>query len=369
MQRRRATALIAGSLLLAAACFAGGCGPAQEGQGQGEPSSGQSCIPVSTAEVRSRSLKETVSGIGSLQPYRQARIRPEVAGIVEEVHFREGEKVEKGDLLFSLDDDRFRDRLRARRAALQEAQAQLENAERTYRRRQKLFERSLGTEEARDEAETALQAARAKTGRLKAEIAEIREILEDTRIRAPFSGYIGERKVDPGNWVDVGTALVELVRIDRLKLSFTIPERYTGRAREGQKVAIRSQAYPDRTFSGSVYFVSPSIRQNTRDLLIKAHVDNSERRLKPGGFASVELTVGTRQEVPVLPEEALIATRSGYMVFVVENSRARARDVRIGLRRPGRVEIRKGLKPGQTVVRTGHISVTEGAKVCPEGQG
>lgn len=367
MRRTCAGALILGLLVLAGTCLLEGCGRAQE-EGRQEGSSKERCIPVSTATVRSRTLKETVSGIGSLEPAQHAWIRPEVAGIVEKVHFQEGQQVERGDLLFSLEDDRYRDRLQARRAALQEARAQLDNARRTYTRRQRLFEKDLGTEESRDEARTALEAARAKMDRLQAEINELQEILEDTRIRAPFDGYTGARRVDAGNWVDVGTQLVEMVQTDRLKLAFTIPERYIGRAREGQTVSIRSQAYPERAFSGSVYFVSPSIRESTRDLLIKAYVDNPGHRLKPGGFASVELTVGTRQEVPVLPEEALIATRSGYMVFVVENSRARAREVRIGLRRPGLVEIRKGLQPGQRVVRTGHISVTEGARVCPKEQ-
>jgi membrane fusion protein (multidrug efflux system) len=287
-----------------------------------------------------------------------------VAGIIREIHFEEGQPVAEGELLFSLEDEKIRERSKARQAALKEARAELENARRTFRRRQRLFEQDLGTEESRDAAETALEAAKARVDRLLAEIGEIKEILRDTRIKAPFAGTLGERKVDPGDWVDVGTPLVYLVDPKRLQTSFTVPERYAERVQEGQPIEITTPGHSERAFSGEVYFVSPQIEVSTRKLLVKAYVENAERILRPGGFASVELTVGTRQEAVVIPEEALIPTRSGYQVFVVQEGRAKSRTVSIGLRKPGIVEVRQGLQAGEKIISSGHISAREGSRVC-----
>lgn len=299
-----------------------------------------------------------------MEAVQAVQIRPEVAGLVRQVHFQEGQRVEKNELLFSLEDAKIQERFKARQAALEEARAELENARRTFKRRQRLFEKNLGTEESRDAAETALQAAKARVDRLLAEIGEIRETLQDTRIKAPFAGFLGERQVDSGDWVDVGTPLVSLVDPERLKTSFTVPERHGKRVQEGQSIRVTTPSHPEREFPGEVYFVSPQIEVRTRKLLVKAYVDNEKLILRPGGFASVELKVKTRRNAVVIPEEALIPTRSGYQVFVVRDERAESRTVSIGLRKPGIVEIKNGLQAKEQVISAGHISVQEGARVC-----
>lgn len=323
------------------------------------------CVPVQTATVETRNLKETVRGIGSLEAIQEVMIRPEINGLLEAAHFEEGSRVEKGELLFSLDDNKIREQLRAKQAALEEARANLENARLVYNRRERLYKQKLGTEAARDEAEARFKALSAQVERLKAEIAGTRESLADTRIKAPFDGLIGERHVDAGEWVSAGTALAPLVQVERLKIAFTVPEKHAGRVAPGQAVEVRAPAAPGKMFTGSVYFASPIIRQDTRTLLVKAYLDNPEATFLPGGFASVDLVLEVRKDRPVIPEEALIPTRTGYMVFVVDKSRkARSRSVEVGLRHPGIVEITKGVKPGDTVIQAGHISVKEGDRVC-----
>ncbi len=322
------------------------------------------CVPVETAPASQQDLAETISAVGTLEAVQAVQIRPEVAGLVRQVHFQEGQRVEKNELLFSLEDAKIQERFKARQAALEEARAELENARRTFKRRQRLFEKNLGTEESRDAAETALQAAKARVDRLLAEIGEIRETLQDTRIKAPFAGFLGERQVDSGDWVDVGTPLVSLVDPERLKTSFTVPERHGKRVQEGQSIRVTTPSHPEREFPGEVYFVSPQIEVRTRKLLVKAYVDNEKLILRPGGFASVELKVKTRRNAVVIPEEALIPTRSGYQVFVVRDERAESRTVSIGLRKPGIVEIKNGLQAKEQVISAGHISVQEGARVC-----
>lgn len=322
------------------------------------------CVPVQTTTVEAMDLERKVRAIGTLEAIQQVMIRPEVNATVEAVHFEEGSRVDKGELLFSMDDDKIKDRLQGQLAALEEAKANLENAKLVYDRRLRLYKQDLGTEESRDEARARYKALLARVDRLQAEIEGIEETLSDTRIKAPFAGFIGERFVDPGEWVDVGTQLAPLVETDRLKIAFTIPERYLGQARPGQTIRLTAPAFPDKAFAGEVYFVSPIIRQDTRSLMVKAYMENPKRMLAPGGFASVDLIVDTLKQRPVVPEEALVPTRTGYMVYIVESDKAVGRDVDIGLRQPGIVEITKGAEPGDTIIQSGHIAVSEGDTVC-----
>lgn len=350
-------------LLVIAAIGCNGAGNGQSAGTENETES-ESCVPVDMAEVQTQDLQRIVGGIGTLEARQRVMIRPEVGGVLEAVHFEEGNAVEKNELLFSIDDDKIKDELDARQAGLEEAKANLENARLVYKRRQRLFKKDLGTEAARDEARARYQALSAQVKRIRAEIEGIKETLADTKIRAPFDGVAGERLMDPGELTEKGAPLVSMVETGQLKIAFTVPERYLGQVQKGQQVQLTVSAFPGETFSGSVYFISPHIRQDTRSLLVKAHIDNDDLRLSPGGFAAVELVTATRRDRPVIPEEALVSTRRGYMVFVVKDQHAKGRDVGIGLRNPGIVEITKGLKPGETIVRAGHISVNEGAKVC-----
>lgn len=324
----------------------------------------QECIPVDLTEVRTTDLEETIAGIGTLEARQKVTLKPEIAGIIEQVHFEEGSQVRKNQLLVSIEDDTYQAQLRAKEAALSRTRAELANQERIYERRKRLFAQNQISEEVKDEAETRLETARANVNRLLAEIDQIEQTLEDTRIRAPFDGIAGELMVDAGNWVDAGTSLAPIVQSKELDIAFTLPEKFTGSVQTGQQATVRVPAYPDMDFKGRVFFVSPQIAVSSRTLLVKARLQNQEQMLRPGGFASVELRVGTRSNIKVIPEEALIPTRTGYMVFVVQDDRAHGREVEIGLRKPGTVEIKKGLEKGQTIIRSGHINVHEGAQVC-----
>lgn len=319
-------------------------------------------VPVDTVRARRTTLEETVEGIGSLEALERVGIKPEVPGKVAGIHFREGSRVQEGQLLITLRSEIARHRLQARRAALDEARAQLENAKQTYRRRKKLYEQNLVSVEARDQARTSFEAARARVDRLEAEVEGIREELEDTRLTAPFTGLVGDRRVDTGEVIPTGMSLVTLVRTGNLKVSFTVSERYAGTLQPGQPVRVSVDAFPDETFPGRVNFVSPEVRPASRDLLVQARVNNPENRLRPGNFASVEVVVDERTDAVVVPEEALVPMQEGFALFVVdpESSAAERRDVTVGLRQPGLVEITDGLRADELVVRRGHLDLSDG---------
>ncbi len=347
---RRMAALV---LLLLGAC-GGDAGPADEA----EPP-----VRVRVAEVREQTLMETVRGIGTLRALQTVELRPEIPGRVTRIAFEEGGQVERGALLFELDTRKLTQELEARRAALEAAEARQHNAERELARVERLFEQQVATEDVRDQAATDLRAARAEVNRLRSEVNLARERLADARIHAPFDGSIAEALVDEGDYVQAGALLTTLYRTDQLEIDFTLPERHMGRIEPGQPVELAVTAYPDRTFSATTTFVSPSVSERSRDILVKARFDNPNALLKPGTFATALLTVGRRQAL-VIPEEALVPTRQGYIVFVVgEDGRAETRRVSIGLRNPGLVQITDGVRRGERVVRTGHLRLAEGSPV------
>ncbi len=335
--------------------------------GQGDAAAGSARerprVPVSLTSVESATLQETVFGVGTLLAAAQVEIVTEISARVRTIHFEEGSLVEEGDLLFELDDDRLQQQLAARLAALQAAEVRERNASRILERRLWLSERAAVAEEDRDQAQAELDTAVAEKQRLDAEVALIRRELRDTKIDAPFAGAVSDRFVDRGAYVSVGTPMARLYQIDPLEMNFYLPERHLGRVRRGQAVAIHVAAYPEEPFEGEIQFVSPAVDESTRQFLVKAAVSNEDLRLKPGGFATAIVTIGQREDRPVIPEESLVATRRGYMVFVIEDDVAVGRDVRTGLRQDGRVEITDGLEIGESVVREGHLRLSGGDAV------
>ena len=347
----RSLAALAALLLLTA------CGrPAENAPGEESP------VRVQVATATERTMAETVRGIGTLRALQTVELRPETAGRITRIPVGEGEPVAAGELLFELDTRKLDRELRGRAAALEAAEARLENAERELRRAERLFAQNVATEDDRDQAATEVRAARAEVERLESEVSLGRERLADMRIEAPFAGMISEALVDPGDFVMAGEQLATLYRADALEIEFTLPERHSGRVASGQPVDLRVSAWPERSFSATTTFVSPGVSDDTRDFLVKARLANPDALLKPGTFATAVLTVDQRSNALTIPEEALIATREGYMVFVVDDgNRARRRSVEIGLRDPGRVQIVEGLEPGERVVRTGHMRIGDGS--------
>lgn len=357
-EKHRRLPLMQSCLVVLTALMAA-CSPKDESTGgdQARPPA------VQVAAVAQKALKETVHAIGSLAANAEVTVRPELSDILQAIHFREGEAVERGQRLFSLERDEIEQRLRARRAALASARAETEKTRRIFERREQLLAEKVVSPEAFDEAQADFKTAVAHRDRLEAEIGQIEAELQNTVIRSPIDGVAGALRVDPGDFVEVGQPLVTIVGTKGMEINFTVPERYANQVATGQTVAVRTAANPRRTFTGTVFFVSPAIREATRDLLLKARLDDPAGLLHPGSFANVELVLAVHEESLVVPEEALVPTRSGYMVFVVEDQQARRRDVTIGLRRPGEVEIRQGLGPGDTVIRSGQMAVSDRDRV------
>jgi len=308
-------------------------------------------VVVEVSEVRRETTRDVVELVGQLEAEEAVMIKPEAEGTISSIEIREGSRVAKGDLLFRLRDDEQRARLR-------EAEASLTLARADYERAQALREKQAISEAELDRALSGWQ--RMVAERDLAEVA-----LQRTEIRAPFGGVLGARLVAPGDQVDRDVGLIEIESVDRLRLVFSVPEIGVGLARRGVPLTVRVAPLPDRTFSGEVYFVAPSLDPRTRRLLLKAWVPNGDGVLKPGLFANIQVEIARHEDALTIPEASLAYDAGGAYVWRVgEQERVERVGVELGIRRSGRVELSGGeLREGDRLVSAGTNKVFPGAIV------
>ena len=346
--QRSPVALFTCAILLLAGLFLS-CGDGSKAKGPPDFP-----VPVELATVHPEDIRDVLSLVGTLQANESVLLKPEIEGQIASIPFKEGQKVSPGELLVQLDD-------RETAASLQEAQADLSYARAEHARRQNLFAQRVVSKQE-------LERARADMDRLAAHVEVMRARLAKTRITAPFAGIVGARRVSPGQVVKVGEELVNLEAMDPLKLEFEMPERYLPRIAVGQAVDLKVTAFPDRKFTGELYFIDPRVSQTNRSLKAKARVPNAEGLLRPGMFANVELLIQEKIGAVTIPEQALVPQGGQQFVFRVKpDSRVELVPVETGIRHEGIVEIVAGLSAGDRVVSAGQQKIGPGSKVMPFG--
>lgn len=316
---------------------------------QGPATQGPSAVTVRVAQATQGDLREDVNAIGTLLANESVMIRPELDGRIREIHFAEGQTVAQGAKLVSLDAMEVEAQLKATDADVSLNQSRLRRAEEL---KQKNFISGQALDDARENLNQSL-----------ARQAEIRARLDKLLLRAPFEGVVGVRQVSPGAYVSKGQDIARLEGIGTLKLDFRVPEVYLSRIRPGQDVIVNVDAYPGEQFRGEIYAVEPSVDEQTRTVLLRAKVPNPGVRLKPGQFARVSLTLGTRENAVIVPEQAIVPRGQDFYVFRVVDGKARLTRVELGLRRPGQAQIVSGLDAGETVVTDGQQRLRDGGMV------
>jgi membrane fusion protein (multidrug efflux system) len=304
-----------------------------------------------------------VRAVGSLEADAQVQIRPEIDGHVTSIDFREGAEVRRGEVLVRMDQNKLRAQLQAARAALERARAEAENLQTRLRRNDSLLAQGAISQQAYDDVETDYNTARARLQESEANLELARQRLEDATLRAPFSGRVGARQFDLGDYVSVGDDLFTLVDDDPMEIRFSVPERYLGQLQEGSPVSLTVRSMPDRTFRGKVDFVSPYVDSRNRTVELKARIPNPASELRAGQFADVRLQLQSRPAT-VIPEAAVVPRQDGNFVFRVEGGRAQRAAVEIGARRRGFVEVLSGVEAGDTVVVAGQQRLQPGASVA-----
>jgi len=342
---------------LAVAVAAAGAGWKWKGAGQiasarteaARPEAAPRGAPVETMVARASKSAPTIQAVGSLQSDESVRIAPELAGRIAEILFKEGEEVKAGDLLVKLDDALVRGEVAEREATFALAKANLARAN-------TLAKTGNVTERARDEA-----TAQFESGRAALELANIR--VDKHALRAPFNGVVGLRLASVGAYVSVGSPIVNLEKIDTLKVDFKIPEIHLGDVSVGQIISVTIDALPGRTFEGTIYAIDPMVDVNGRALQIRARLANADKVLRPGLFARIVITGKREQTVLLVPESAIVPRGRDSIVYRVENGKALESRVKLGQRRAGQVEIVDGLAPETTVVTSGQQRLRDGAVV------
>ena len=331
--------------LVVGACKKGGSGPAGGAGGPGGPPG----MPVEVAVAKSDTVRDEIGATGQIEAVQAIDLRPEVEGRIVAILHREGQAVARGTALFQVDSTELA--AQVAQLAAQRDLAQQDHARTT----------GLATQNAASAAELERTEAAARSAEAQYQLYSVR--LARSTVRAPFSGVAGQRYVSLGDYVTTSTRLMSLQTVNPQRASFQVPERHARVLKRGQRVAFRVGAIPGRDFVGEVDFVDPVVQQSGRTILVKARVPNPQRLLQPGMFIEARLVTAVRPKAVVIPEDAIVPMQGANFVWVVGEGKANRRQVGIGVRTPGFVEITSGVDAGEQVVVGGLEVLFPGAPV------
>jgi membrane fusion protein (multidrug efflux system) len=316
-------------------------------------SSGSAAVSVVTAVVTRKPLGTEIEAVGTARANESVDVTSKASNIVTAIRFEEGDLIKRGNVLVELDSAEAR-------AALAEAEAALAESESQFRRSRDLFAQQALSQSQLDQIEGTQKANRARVNAAKAR-------LEDTIIRAGFDGRTGFRRVSVGGLINPGTVITTLDDASTIKLDFTVPETFFYVLKRDLPIEATSVGIPGRTFVGKVTNIDSRIDPVTRSVTVRAVIPNADGALRPGMFMTVELR-GEVAPALLVPEAAIIPEQGRTFVFAVEDGKAVRREVRIGRRRPGEVEITQGLEENQRVVVEGTQNVRDGQALSEESR-
>lgn len=316
-------------------------------EGQDKP------LPVRVRVVQPRPLEDAIRTTGTLLANEEVELRSEITGKVTGIFFKEGSPVKKGDLLVKINDADLQ-------AQLQKLQFQKELAEdREFRLRQQLAA-DLTSQEQYDIALNTLNG-------LKADIEVLQTQITRTEIRAPFDGFVGLKYISEGSYLSPAIKVASLLNIHPIKIEFSIPEKYAGEVRPGNKISFTVQG-SGGNYSGNIYAIEPKIDPVTRTLQVRALSPNPQHTLYPGAFADVQLIISEIPDALLIPTEAVIPELNGKKVFLFRQGRAAAVQVETGIRTPEEIQIVQGIAAGDTVITSGILQLRPGMAVEVVGE-
>lgn len=308
---------------------------------------------VAAARVQQETWQLSLFAVGSLVADQGLDVSSEVAGQVRAIEFKSGQMVDAGKLLVQLDDS-------VDQARLEGLQAEERLAELEFERAEDLLRDNTVPQSTYDQAQSRLRNARAQ-------IASTRALLAKKAIKAPFSGQLGVRQVNLGEYLAPGAPIVTLQSLDPVHVDFSLPERHLAKLEEGDEVELTVQAFGAQRFKGAVTAISPKVETETRNVKLRATLANPKQRLRPGMFAEVKLMLPAREDVLTLPHTAITYNPYGDSVFLIQDGGeglvVQRRQVQTGAVRDGRVEIKSGLKAGDRVVLAGQVKLRNGQPV------
>ncbi|MCC5981250.1 MAG: efflux RND transporter periplasmic adaptor subunit [Oceanicaulis sp.] len=319
--------------------------------GGGEQMRGMA-TPVAAYEVSERTFADIVDALGTANANESVLVTAKISDTISRIRFDSGQRVSAGDILVELRDAE-------EVAGLSEARASLREAEQELLRIRDLTERGVAPRSRLEEIQANAERARARVLALEARV-------DDRIIRAPFDGVVGLRAVSLGQLVRPGDVIAQLDDVSIIKLDFTLPERFLAAVTPGMEIAARTSAFPDIEFTGEITQIDSRIDPATRAVIVRAEIDNEEGRLRPGLLMTVEVRRDPRTR-PAVPDTAITRLRDQVFVFMIENGEGgqyvSQREITVGGRANGYLEVLSGVEPGDIIVRQGVHRVRDGARV------
>ena len=303
---------------------------------------------VVTQRVALQPLVDEIEALGTARANESIEIQSRVSSVVTRIAFEEGQMVSEGELLIELENSEIVAGLVLAEASLAESQS--------------IYNRSKSLESTQAISASNLDELHAQVKVNQAQVEAARARLQNTQIRAPFSGRVGLRNVSPGSFVDNSTVISTLDDIEKIKLDFSVPETYLMVVSEGMDILAESIVFPGRIFEGTITSIDTRLDPVSRSVQVRALIPNSDGVLKPGMFLTVDLQ-RDRGDVLLAPEQAIVPEGTHQFVFVINNGVAEKRAVTLGRRIPGFVVIEEGLSPGAAVVTEGTHKVRDGLAV------
>lgn len=314
---------------------------------------GPSIVTVSTAIAATETWAHKISTVGSLRAVQGVEVSAEVSGVVAAISFVSGSSVDAGAQLLQLDDT-------AEAAELRSLDAQLELAKQDYERAKGLSIKTLLSQSQLDRTKSVL-------GSLEARAEEQQALIARKSIQAPFSGELGIREINLGEYLSPGTSIVTLQKLNPIFTDFTVPERSLSSLSIGQVIEVNVAAFPAEIFKGKISAISPKVESRTRNIKLQATLQNDDTRLRPGMFAQVAVILGGANKVVTLPRTAVEFLPYGNSVFIVTQKgdvlTVHRRQITTGRILGTRVEIIKGIKSGERVVSAGQLKLRNGQHI------
>jgi RND family efflux transporter MFP subunit len=362
----------------------GGFGGGGGGFGGGFGGGPRLPMTVEVTSVKRADMSEQMTVVGNLIGALTVETVPKVAGRLESVSVRLGDRVRKGQTLAKIEDRELLEQMRQAQASFEVAaatirqrEADLNLAKSNLDRSRNLLDRQLIPRQTFDDADARYQAAaaqldlaKAQNSQAQARLDELKINLGNTVIVSPVNGFVGKRTLDPGAWVTPNSALLSVVDISVVRLVANVVEKDLRRITQGQRAQVAVDAFPGETFAGRVARIAPVLDPATRTAQIEVEIENAQARLKPGMYARVDFTVERRDNTLVVPANALVDVQGKRGVFrPATGDVAKFQPISTGLVDEKQVEITAGLSEGDQVVTTGASALREGDKIILPGQG
>ena len=309
-------------------------------------------VEVIVAPVKKAQFSDEMEALGTTKANESVVITAETSKKVTDIHFEDGQEVKAGDLLLTLDKS--------------QEDAELRSAEATLSERQSAYTRAKGLQETSALSKATLQERLAALKEAEADIESIKARIEKLAITAPFDGILGLREVSVGTLVQPGDMITTIDDLTSIKVDFDVPSIFLSTLKPGLPISGKVEAFGDREFKGEVQTINTQVDPVTRTVKIRAILPNPELMLKPGLLMSITLLQNPREAL-LIPEESLIKRGAQNFVYVAEETDgkifARQREIKIGSRQPGVIEVLQGLTTGDKIVSHGILKISDGSEI------